>query len=119
MLEAEDGTRHARAGRNLEGPLGDVLGEVAHTLEVARDADRRHDLAQIHRHRLAPRDGEDGLGFDISLEKVEPHVARHHRLGKLGIEQRESVHGLRQHLLGDAAHLGDLAAERLEFGVVV
>ena len=42
--------------RDRERALGDVLGEVADALEIAGDADGRHDLAQVDRHRLAPRD---------------------------------------------------------------
>ena len=38
--------------------LGDVLGQVADPLEVVGDAERADDVAQIHRHRLAPGDGE-------------------------------------------------------------
>ena len=46
--------------------LGDVLGEIADALQLVGDAQRGDDLAQIHRHGLAPRDGEDGLLLDLA-----------------------------------------------------
>ena len=49
---------------------------------------------------------------------VEPRVAGDDRAGEVDVESRQRVHRVGQHLLGDAAHFGDLAAERFEFLVV-
>ncbi len=116
-LEA-DRSRAARAApRDVDGALGDVLGEVADALEVAGDADRRDDLAQVDRHRLAPRDGQDRVLLDLALQRSRRgSTATVRARGRRRARQR--VHRVRQHLLGDAAHLGDLAAEQLEFLVV-
>ena len=46
--------------------LGDVLGEVADALEIVGDAQRADDLAQVDRHRLAARDGQDRLLLDLA-----------------------------------------------------
>jgi hypothetical protein len=51
---------HRRRLRQRDGPLGDVGGVVADALEVARDLERRHDLAQVARHRLAQRQDAHG-----------------------------------------------------------
>ena len=51
--------------------LGDVLGEIADPLEIVGDAQRADDLAQVDRHRLAARDGEDRLFLDLALERVD------------------------------------------------
>ena len=55
MLEADDLRAAARLAADLERTLGDVLGEIADAFEIAGDADRADDLAQIDRHRLAAR----------------------------------------------------------------
>ncbi len=60
---------------DLERPLGDVLGEIADALEIAGDADGARRFAQIDRHRLAARDGEDGALLDFALQRVEARVA--------------------------------------------
>ena len=90
-----------------ERPLADVLGEVADALHVAGDADGRDGLAQVDRHRLAPGDGQDGLLLDLALQDVEARVGGDHRLGQRAVAPHQRRDGLDEHLLGDAAHLGD------------
>jgi hypothetical protein len=48
--------------------LGDVLGEVADLFEIVADSQRADDVPQVHRHRLAPRDGDDRLLLDLALQ---------------------------------------------------
>jgi len=55
MLEADDRARNPRPGADLDRALGNVLGEIADPFEIARDADRPDQLAQVDRYRLAPR----------------------------------------------------------------
>ena len=57
-------------------PLGDVLGEVADALEVVGDAQGADHFAQIDRHRLAARDGQDRLFLDFALQRVDGRIAR-------------------------------------------
>ena len=101
-----------------ERPLGDVLGEVADALDVARDADRRDRLAQVDRQRLAAGDHQDRVLLDLPLQHVEPRVGRDDGLGERRIAAHERADGVDEHLLGDAAHLGDAAAQVLKLGVV-
>ena len=83
------GGRRSRAAprfdADLQRALGDVLGEVADPLEVAGDADRADDLAQIDRHRLAPGDGEDRLLLDLALQRVEARVGGDDLMGERGV----------------------------------
>ena len=101
-----------------ERALGDVLGEVADALDVAGDADRRDRLAQVDRERLAAGDRQDRVLLDLALEHVEPRVGGDHGLGERRVAPHERVDGIDEHLLGDAAHLGDAAAQVLQLGVV-
>ena len=110
------GTREL--GADLDRALGDVLGEVAHPLEIARDPDGADDLAQVDRHGLAPRDREDRLLFDLALQHVEPRIGGDDLVGERGVARGERVDSVDHHLLGDAAHLGDTPLEQVEVFVV-
>ncbi len=103
---------------SFKARLGDVLGEVADPLEVAGNADRGDDLAQIRRQRLALGDGHDRLLFDIALQNVETLIDGDGGPRQIGVERGERLHRIAQHLLGDAAHLRDLAAKGFKLVVV-
>jgi len=79
-------------------------------LEAVRDALAATGLAP---HRLCLEITETAVVADVGGTR-----AMLSRLRELGVERRQRIHGLRQHLLGDAAHLGDLAAEPFELRVV-
>ncbi len=117
-LEADDLAPGARLAADLERTLGDVLGEIADPFEIAGDADRADDLAQVDRHRLTAGDGEDRVFLDLALQRIEPLVARDDGVGEGGVGIGERVHGVDHHFLGDAAHLGDAALEGFELLVV-
>ena len=91
---------------------------IAAALESARQTNGADDLAQVHAHGLASRDGEDGLILDLALQGVETRVGGDHLLRQRHVGIGERVHRLDHHLLGDAAHLGDAALEGTEFLVV-
>ncbi len=97
--------------------LGDVLGEIADPLEIVGDAQRADDLAQIDRHRLAARDGQDRLFLDLALQRIDQGVGRDHLLGKLGVALDQRIDRLRDLLFGEPAHFGDVAREVLQVGV--
>ena len=118
VLEADDGARNPRLGADLDRALGDVLGEVADPLEIAGDADGADQLAQIDRHRLAPRDGHHREILDLALQRVEARIGRDDLMGEDRVRVGERVHGVDHHFLGDAAHFGDAALERVELPVV-
>ena len=94
-----------------DGPLGDVLAEVADALEIGRDAQRRHDLTQIVGHRLPPGDHHHGLLFDLTLDLIDFLVLVDGGGGEFGIAPLQGLEGLAEYLLGEAAHLGDLVVE--------
>ncbi len=97
--------------------LGDVLGEIADPLEVVGDAERADDVAQVDRHRLAPRDGEDRLLLDLALQEVDLGVLGDDALGQVGIVPVQRIDGVADLALRQTAHLGDHARQFLEIGV--
>ena len=118
VLEADDGARNPGFGADLDRALGDVLGEVADPLEIARDANGADQFAKIDRHRLAAGDGHHREILDLALQRVEAGVGRDDLMRKHRVGAGERVHGVDHHLLGDAAHFGDQALERVELPVV-
>jgi len=74
--------------------LGDVLGEIADALEIVGHAQRADDLAQVDRHRLAPRDGEDGLFLDLALEGVDLGVIGDDTLGERDVVLVQRLEGV-------------------------
>jgi hypothetical protein len=100
--------RHRVLGETHPGDLGDVLGEVTHPLEVARDPRGRDDRAQVGRHRLlAGQQGEaalvDALPLCVDLLVTGDDQVRE---GHIGVEQRRRR---RAHLRADAVRHGDQA----------
>jgi hypothetical protein len=118
VLKPEDDLLGLELLADGERPLGDVLRQVADALHVAGDADRRDRLAQVDRQRLAPRDGQDGALLHLALEHVEAAVGRDHGLRQGLVVANEGRDGIDEHLLGDAAHLGDAPPEPLQVVVV-
>ena len=110
LLRSEFAVEHQHA-------LGDVLGEIADPFEIVGNAQRADDLAQIDRHRLAARNGEDHLFLDLALKRIDLRVAGDHLLGEQRVAPIERVDGVADLLLGEAAHLGDHAREILQIGV--
>ena len=78
---------------------------------------RADDLAQVDRHRLAPRDGEDRLLLDLALQRVDLGVGRGDALRQRAVALGQRVDRIGDLLLGQAAHLGDHAGEILQVGV--
>ena len=107
VLETDDDLLRLELVADGKRPLADVLRQVADALHVAGDADRRDGLAQVDGERLAPGDGEDGVLLHVALQHVEARVGGDHRLSQRLIVTHERRDGIDEHLLGDAAHLGD------------
>ncbi len=97
--------------------LGDVLGEVADPLEVVAQPQRAHDLAQVDRHRLPARDGEHGLVLDLALQRIDAGIDRHHAPGTLAVALGQRIDGIRDLLLGEAAHLRHHAGNFLQIDI--
>jgi len=86
--------QRAEAGRQVErrrlladgdDALGDVLGEVSHALQVAGDAHRGNDLAQVDRHWLPSGKCRNGSFLDLMLENVDASIGGDDLLRQLGI----------------------------------
>ena len=117
MLDPADHLGRVGRGAERDHALGDVLGEVADALEIVRDAQRADDLAQVDRHRLAPRDGEDRALLDLALQIVDGRIERDHALRERRIAPRQRIDRLGDLLFGEPAHLGDHAGEVLQVDV--
>ena len=98
-------------------PLGDVLGEVADALEVVGEAQRAHHLAQVDRHRLPARDGEDRLFLDLALQRVDLGVVGDNALGEREVALVERLERVDDEPLGQPAHLDHDPREILQVGV--
>ena len=118
VLEADDRARHARLEADLQRTLGDVLGQIADPLQIAGDADRADDFAQVDRHRLPAGDGQNRLLLDLALQRVEAGIGPHDLMGERHVGLAQRVHRVDHHFLGDAAHLGDAPLEQIELFVV-
>ena len=117
VLEADDRAWQAGLRTDFHRALGDVLGEVADTLEVSGDADRTYDLAQVDGHGLASRDHQRRRFLDLALQYVEALVRGDDLVRKVEVDGRQGIHRIQHHLLGNAPHLRDLPAEQLKLGV--
>ena len=118
VLDADDGVGRPAFHADLDRALGDVLGQIADPLEIARNPNGADDLAQVVRHRLPARDRQRRLLLDLALKQVEPGIGLHHLLRKRGVACAQRVHRVDHHFLGQAAHLGDPPLEQVEILVV-
>ncbi len=100
-----------------DNALGDMLGVVADPLEVVADAHRADDLAQIDRHRLPPRNGQDRLFLDLMLHCVDGRIGGDHPLRHVHVAFHQRVDGVGDLPFRESAHLSDLAGDILQIAV--
>ncbi len=98
--------------------LGDVLAQIADALQVAGNAQHRHDMAQVVGQRLALGDHQDRQLLDVALQRVDGAVAGGGGLGELRIALFQGLEALRHQALHQAAHLGDLLVELAKLLVI-
>ena len=103
---------------DLDRAFCDVLGQIPHPLEIARDPNGADDLAQIIRHRLTARDRHRRLLLDLALQHVEPRIGLHDLIGEDRIPGGKRVDRLDHHFFRNAAHLRDAPLEQVEILVV-
>ena len=72
----------------------------------------------LDRHRLPARDHQHRLLLDFALEHVDRLVLVDGGGGELRIATLQRLERLTEHLLGQTAHLGDLAVEERKFLLV-
>ena len=94
-----------------EDPLGNVLGHVTNALDVAGDANGRDHLPEVHGHRLAAHDQQDGALLRFALGAVETPVGRDDRLSRGHISSGKGDHGILQHRFGGPTHLSEGSAQ--------
>ena len=98
----------------LRHPLGDVLGEVAHPLQVVVDLQGGDDKPQVGRHGLVEGEDLQALLFHLHFHAVDVFVAGHHPLGQRGVTVDEGGDRLRDRLLHEGAEAEDPLLEILE-----
>ena len=117
MLEAADQLQRLEFVLQCRDPLAHVLGEVADPLEIGRHPHGADDFAQVHRHRLAPRDGQDRALLDHALQAVDFDIGGHHALAERHVAADQRIDGFDDHAFGKAAHLGDQPGQFLQIAV--
>ena len=94
----------ARVAEDAGGGLGDVDGLVADALEVVVDAGNGEDEAKIHGHQLMEGEELDNAIVDFDLQFVDGVFFIEDALGQLFVGFQDSVDGLMDGALGEAAH---------------
>ena len=97
--------------------LAHVLGEVADPLEIGGDPHGADDLAQVDRHRLAPRDGQHRALLDHALQAVDLDIGGDDALAERDIAADQRIDGFGDHALDKATHLGDQPGQFLQIAV--
>ena len=117
VLDAADHLVRMELAAERDDALGDVLGKVADALQIVRHAQRADDLAQVDRHRLAPRDGEDRALLDLALQRSMVGSSDDDALGEPAVALGERIDRVGDLLFGKPAHLGHHAGEVLQIDV--
>ena len=94
--------------------LGDVDGEVAHTLEVGVDLYRRDDGAKVDRHRLVEREQREAAVVDLDVQRVERAVRGQHARNQIAVAIDETFDRQAHLFLGEAAHLEESGLQLFE-----
>ena len=94
----------ARVAEDAEGALGDVDGLIADALEIVIDAGDGQDEAEIGGHKLVQGEKLHDAIVDFHLELVDGVFFFEDALGELFIGFQDSVNGLVNGALREAAH---------------
>src|SRR6266403_2005430 len=95
---------YARVAKDAEGPLGDIHGLIADTLEVNVDARNGQRKTEIHGHELVQGKKLNDAIVDFKLELVDGVFFLEDAPGERLIGFQDSVNGLVNGALGEAAH---------------
>ena len=117
MFDAADQLLRIEVAVERDHAFADMLGVVADALEVVADPHGADAFAQIDRHRLPPRNGENGFLLDFTLHGVDRRIHRDHALAQLYIAIDQSLDGIGDLAFGEAAHFRNLASDFLQVGV--
>ena len=117
VLDAADQLLRIEIAVERDDALADMLGMVADALEIVADAHGADAFAQIDRHRLPPRDGENGFFLDFALHGVDRGIGADDALAEFDVAIDQGLDGIGDLPLREAAHFGDLAGDLLQIGV--
>ena len=117
MLDPADQLQRGVFTIQVEHALADILGKVADPLDLVGNAQRTDHIAQVHRHRLAAGDGEDGALLDVALQGIDLRVGRDQFAGQRGVAPRQRLHAIGNLPLRKAPHFRKHAVEVLQIGV--
>ncbi|CDN42745.1 hypothetical protein BN871_BW_00170 [Paenibacillus sp. P22] len=84
--------------------LGDVDGQIAHTLQVSRDPERHENAAQVLGDRLLRRDQLGAELGDLLLQAVQLRILLDDLSRFLGIDMDEGMHGFGQRRFDMVSH---------------
>src|SRR5262249_8451530 len=88
------GDREQRRPGQVDGVLGDLLGQVAHALQVDNDHHGGGDAAQVDGHRLVERQHLEALLVDVVFLVVDLHLAVDDLAGHLDVALGQGADGL-------------------------
>jgi hypothetical protein len=97
--------------------LGDVLGVIADPFEIIANPHGADDFAQIDRHRLPPRNGENRLFLGVMLHGVDGGIRGDDAFGEIHIAIGQGLECVRDLAFRKPAHFGDFARNLLEVSV--
>ena len=117
MLDAADQLLRIEVAVERDNALANMFGVIADPLEVVADPHGADAFAQVDRHRLPPRDGEDGFFLDFALQGVDGRIGRDDALAQLHVAIDQGLDGIGDLAFHQAAHFGDLAGDLLQIGV--
>ena len=117
MLDAANELGRRKLTVERDHALGDVLGEIANTLQVIGEPQGADDFAQVDRHGLAAGDGVDRLFLDFALQVIDIGVGGGNPLRQRGIALGQCIDRVGDLFFCQAAHFGDHAPEVLQVAV--
>ena len=113
-LEDRPDRRHLRQRDRALGDVGRIVGDP---FDVAGDAQRADDAAQVARHRLAQGQHADGLVVDLALDRIDLLVRLDDVRGQLGVALDDRLDRVGDLAFRQAAHAGDHVGQPLQLFV--
>src|SRR5262249_21126422 len=97
--------------------LADILGQVANTFELARDAQNSDNFAQVDGQRLPSRDSRDCPLLNRALLGVKYCVVSNNAGGTTAITFQQGSYGMNDLSFGKSTHLCNHTVQFLQIGI--
>ena len=117
MPRKSTGSSIASAPARYGGSLGDILGQVAHPLQIVVDLQRGDDEPQIVGHRLIEGQDFQALFLDLDLHAIDHRVVGDHLLGHHRVAIDESRDGVGDRLFDQRADVEDFLLQAVDLAV--